>query len=167
MDQFGWSFWISPGSIQYPQPSGDPCLGAIVEDLEPLLTSGKSGHYHLGLGFQIGWEISYTKKRKKKGRKSFSLRPKVYLELCPGAILFSPLWSLLGHPVDIRKELRRQSQWQGSISPWEQGLCRRSNLGPDSGSLFLSCVTLALLFNLSGLSFFICNVEAITASVNC
>ena len=58
----------------------------------------------------------------------------------------------------------RQNQWQGGFYCENKGSAD-SDLGPDPSSLFLCCVTLALSLNLSGFSFLICNMEAITVSV--
>ena len=139
MDKVGWFFWISPGNGQCPQPSGD-ILGAVIEDPwgAPLIL-GKSRHYHLGFGFQIGWESSFHKQRK-KCRKPFSLRPKVYLELYLGA--FSSLFSMIvvfrSRLGEVQKEMGRQSHWEGRFYcesksssgrvTWDQRKCAVSQL---------------------------------------
>lgn len=119
--------------------SGDSSLGVIVEDLEPLLTSGKSGHYHFQIGF---WFLSSQKFHKLLKTENLSLWGPQSTQSCAQGllVLFSPLSIVTtSPPLETQEELRRQSQWQGRILPWEQGLCRQSNLGPDPSSVSQLC----------------------------
>lgn len=132
------SFELVLGMVSVPSPLGT-FWELLLKTLGAPLILGKSRHYHLGFGFQIGWESSFHKQRK-KCRKPFSLRPKVYLELYLGA--FSSLFSMIvvfrSRLGEVQKEMGRQSHWEGRFYcesksssgrvTWDQRKCAVSQL---------------------------------------